>query len=331
MRDHTMADNYIVIRKKKIPIKSTRLDVIKLRFFPENPRIYSAIGADNLEPTQEEIQKKLAKMDHVKELIHDIKLNGDLIDPIIVKDRSFEVLEGNSRLAAYRELIKQDPIKWGKMRSTVLPADIDEASVFTLLGQYHIKGKKDWQPFEQAGFLHRRHTRQQIEINLLAEELGLKNAEAKNLVTTYDFMIEHGIKNPSKWSYFYELIKSRKIKKIRSEFEDFDDVIVEKIKSGEVGKAIEFRDGLKLLRDARPNVIMKFIEGKYDFEDVINAVEISGNANEVYKRLNRFRMWINKEEIKQAIKSAGAEESKNKIQFELGKIFLVVKKYQNKP
>ena len=93
-----------------------RLAVMTLKYFSENPRIYFAIDVDESEPTQEEIQEKLIKMDHVKELVQDIKLNGDLIDPIIVKDGSFEVLEGNSRLAAYRELYKRDPLKWGKMR-----------------------------------------------------------------------------------------------------------------------------------------------------------------------------------------------------------------------
>jgi hypothetical protein len=314
-----MAKEYIVIRGKKIVTKSARLDVAKLRFFPENPRIYSAVGADETEPSQDDIQAKLAKMEHVKELLQDIKLNGDLIDPIIVKDGTFEVLEGNSRLAAYRELIKQDPIKWGKMRSTILPGDIDEGSVFALLGQYHIKGKKDWLPFEQAGFLHRRHTKQDIEIDVLAKELGIKPTDAGALIGTYDFMFEHGVKDPAKWSYFYELTKSRKVKKHRKEFEQFDEVIVGKIKSGKVGTALEFRGGLKLLGDAQSKVVKKFVEEEYSFEDAISAVEISGNASEAFKRLNRFRTWMNKPETKDAISGAKGEEKK-KIAFEIKKI-----------
>ena len=36
------------------------------------------------------------------------------------------VLEGNSRLAAYHYLAGQDQNRWGKVRCTLLPADIDE-------------------------------------------------------------------------------------------------------------------------------------------------------------------------------------------------------------
>ncbi len=94
--------------------------------------------------------------EHVKELKESIKSNGGLIDPIIVRDGDFVVLEGNSRLAAYRILYKTDPIKWAKIKVTLLPKDIPESAVFTLLGQYHIVGKDPWDPYEQAGYLYRR-------------------------------------------------------------------------------------------------------------------------------------------------------------------------------
>ena len=319
-----MSEEYIVIRGTKIPIKSKRLDVIKLKFYPENPRIYSAIGADESNPSQEEIQDKLSTMDHVKELVHDIKLNGDLIDPIIVKDGSFEVLEGNSRLAAYRLLITQDPIKWGTMRSTLLPDDIDESLIFVLLGQYHIKGKKDWQPFEQAGFLHRRHKRSNISIDKLANELGLQLSEAKNLVQTYEFMAVNNMKNPTQWSYFYEYIKSRKIKKYRNHYDEFDNLIVEKVKSGEVGTSMQFRDGLKMLGDAKSNVVNKFVKKEYSFEQAIEAIIDSGSSNEVYKRLCRFRMWLAKSETKKTIKSS-KDEQKKEMDYELKMISAISK------
>lgn len=324
-----MAEDYLIIRGKKIHTKSVRLPVNELRFFAENPRIYSAIGADQAEPSQEEIQTKLVSMDHVKELIQDIKLNGDLLEPIYVKDGTFEVLEGNSRLAAYRELVKQDPIKWGKMRSLLLPSDIDEASIFSLLGQYHIKGKKDWLPFEQAGFLHRRHTRQNVELQVLATELGLKSADAKNLVSTYDFMIEHKVRTPSKWSYFYEYIKSRKVKKYRQQFSDMDKLVVDQIKKEQVGKAMDFRSGLKLLGDAKPQVIKKFMSEDYTFEDAVSAAESSGNANEIFKRLNRFRTWITKHEIQSEIESSQGDVG-NKIRYELHKLHGIFKKWEQK-
>jgi ParB-like nuclease domain len=108
----------------------------------------------------------------LKALIHDISDNGGLIDPLVVRDKDFVVLEGNSRLAAYRFLASKDPIKWAKAKCTILPADIDEKLVFALLGQYHVKGKKDWVPYEKAGFLYRRHKQQKVVLSTIAAELS---------------------------------------------------------------------------------------------------------------------------------------------------------------
>ena len=48
------------------------------------------------------------------------------------------------------------PLKWNLVKCTLLPADIDESLIFALLGRYHVNGKKNWAPYEQAGFFYRR-------------------------------------------------------------------------------------------------------------------------------------------------------------------------------
>ena len=142
------------IRGQDVPVRTVWIEQSKLRFFVDNPRIYSIVRAGDRNPEQEDILEELLKLEHVRELKEDIKLNGGLMDPLIVRANTLEVLEGNSRLAAYRWLYRNhDPSVWARVKCTLLPGDIDERLVFALLGQYHIKGKKDWQPFEQAGFL----------------------------------------------------------------------------------------------------------------------------------------------------------------------------------
>ena len=89
---------------------------------------------------------------------------------------------------------------------------------------------------------------------------------------------------------------------------------------------MEFRNGLKSMGDAHSKVVMKFVEGQYDFDEAISAVQTSGSASEVFKRLNRFRMWMNKTETTEAINNARGEES-GKIKFELRKIFHILNKY----
>src|SRR5262245_58073701 len=115
----------LLIRRTNVPVVKRWINHTKLQFFPDNPRVHSVMRADDKEPSQDEIQKHLLELDHVKALIQSIKLHGGLIDPIIVRDGTFQVLEGNSRLAAYRALATIDPIKWAKLQCIVIPKDID--------------------------------------------------------------------------------------------------------------------------------------------------------------------------------------------------------------
>src|SRR5262245_26572156 len=94
----------LVIRKQKIPITIQFLPQRSLRFYVENPRVYSVVRTESDEPSQEEIEAALRQREHVRRLKIDIEANGGLTDAIIVRGTGCEVVEGNSRLAAYRML-----------------------------------------------------------------------------------------------------------------------------------------------------------------------------------------------------------------------------------
>jgi hypothetical protein len=171
-------EDTILVRGMRIPVRIGQIRQADLRYFVENPRVYSLVhtnGSD--EPTQNEIERALQAMEHVRELVHDIRANGGLIDPLYVRAGTLEVIEGNSRLAAYRHLATSNPIGWGWVKCALLPADFDDSLVSALLGQWHLKGKKEWPPFEQAGYLYRRHTVHGIPLDDLASEVGLSRAK----------------------------------------------------------------------------------------------------------------------------------------------------------
>jgi len=140
----------VTIRGAEVPATQQLLEIESLRYYSENPRIYSIVRSHGKNPSQDDMQEALQGTEHVKELAQDIKRNGGLIDPLYVKDGSFEVIEGNSRLAALRSLYDQNPVTWGRAKCIVLPGDLDERSISTLLGQWHLKGKREWLPYEQA-------------------------------------------------------------------------------------------------------------------------------------------------------------------------------------
>jgi hypothetical protein len=308
----------ILIRGNEIPIHTENIEQAKLRFYPDNPRVYSVVRGNGSVPRQEEIQKRLLEMEHVKELIQDIKLNGGLIEPLVVRDGTYEVLEGNSRLAAYRFLAKSNPLKWGYVKCNLLPDGIDEALIFALLGQYHIKGKKDWVPYEQAGFLYRRFKNHHIDISVLAVEIGLSTKRVNHLIDTYQFMVDNGEDDINRWSYYDEYLKSNKIRRAREQHPELDKLVVNKIRSEEIERAMDLRDELPVICD-RPKVLQKFISGAYDFAEAYETVAELGDDTAHVKTVKKFREWVTRPQVEQFLVESDGK-IRSTIIFELRKI-----------
>lgn len=313
--------------KDKLTIGGKDYDVIKteinqslLLFYPENPRVYSALDVDSNEPDQKTIEEIMTSMEHVKQLKESIKANGGLIDPVIIRDKDFIVFEGNSRLAAYRLLAKEDPIKWGKIKCTILPENIPEGAVFQLLGQYHIIGRKDWSPYEQAGYLYRRIKKSKQSLEFIAKELGITKGNAENAIKVYEYMLENEDNHPEKWSYYEELLKNRNIRKYLETVDGLQDKINESIKNNEIKMALDIRNvfgGIAKVQDKESNKIMREIaDGNLDIYEGYQKIEDDGKAGKVYQTLKKFRMTINEEDFSKRMMN----ESSAQIKFELSKI-----------
>lgn len=300
----------------------------ELKFFADNPRVYSVVRANGKQPTQEEIQEQLCELEHVKELREDIKRNGGLLEPLIVRGGSFEVLEGNSRLAAYRQLAYKDPIKWGMVKCTVLPDDVDDALVFSLLGQFHIKGKKDWAPYEQAGFLYRRFKNHKVPPKVLSAELGLSTKKVTHLIETYDFMVENDEVDITRWSYYDEYLKSNKIKKARKKHPEMDALIVKSIKSGDIERAMDLRDQLPTVCGSA-QVLKKFAGGKISLKTAYERAVDSGAESLPYKKASAFRRWITDPEMDALLENCPAKV-RDKLMYEFDKIGIRIASFKKK-
>jgi hypothetical protein len=311
------------IRNQDIPVRTAWIEQKKLQFYVDNPRIYSVVRAGGKLPDQTEIYEELLEQEHVRELKEDIRLNGGLIDPLIVKDGSLEVLEGNSRLAACRWLYHNDAanaVLWGKVKCTLLPKDIAEPLIFALLGQYHIRGKKDWIPYEQAGFLYRRFHHHKQDIPTVANELGIKTGEAQHKVKVFEFMVKHNEVKRDRWSFYDEYIKSTKINKARDQYADFDKIIVQKIRKSEIKRAVDVRDSLPAICVGPAKNLKRFVEGKIDFEEAHGNAMDAGGGNAEYKRLHSFRQWIAKADTEKDLVDTKEKNIRDRICFELDKI-----------
>ena len=292
MSDSTWVKDTLTLGGKEIPVRNGSLPIHDLSFYPENPRIYSLIQKPGTEPSQDEVFNQLKRLDHVKQLIQSIRANRGLTDPMLVRDGDFVVLEGNSRLAAYRELARNDPIAWGKAKVRLLPDNISEKLVFALLGEYHIIGRKDWAPYEQAGYLYRRNVTHGVSAQSMANEMGLSVKTVNHLINTYKLMVEHDETSVTRWSFYDEYLKSNIVRRARRETPKLDDIVVGKIKNGEIRAAVDVRNKLvKLLDVAKvgPEPTNILVSGAKTFDRAFESAQARGVDNMWLRRLKRFR------------------------------------------
>lgn len=311
--------NTLMVRGKELPVRTGLINVADLRFFVENPRIYSIVWAEGGEPAQESIYDALRRIDHVKELKQDIQSNGGLIDPVIVRERTMEVLEGNRRLAAYKMLAENNGVHWGQMKATLLPEDVSEADIYALLGQFHIKGKVGWVPYEQAGFLYRRFKRHDIAKKQLATEVGLSSARVGQLIATYELMLKHEIHDVDKWSYFEEYRKSSKIQNFVESFPEAEERFVNDVRTGAIEKAVHVREKMSLLHKAPPKVQKAYASGQISLDVAYERTAASGGTNVIYRKMKTFRDWLTLTEVTSEAKAATGTEAQ-RIRFEIKKI-----------
>lgn len=300
------------------------LSLDKVKFWEENPRLYEILNI-NGQPTQAEIQEKLCSMEHVRKLRIAIEANG-LMEPILVRDGDFIVIEGNSRLSAYKLLYEKEPLKWNKIRCEILPADIPENDLLTLLGQYHLIGRTSWGNFAQAGFLCRAIKSSGKQLDTLAAELGIPLADAKKLVKIYQYMHEVDDLRPDAWSYYDVLLSNQGIKKYRATTDELDKVIVNQIKSGKMHKARDLQEKLGVIakgsdKDSQ-KIIKRIIEEEITLDEGFELYQETGKDNSAYQAIHRFRRRINDEDFQRNLQFS----DENTVCLELKKINKTISK-----
>lgn len=315
----------ITIGKKEFQVKEITMNQQDLVFYVDNPRVYSIIrenGNDN--PSQHDIETYMRSMEHVKELKSQIEQNGGLLEALLVVKRNdeYEVLEGNSRLAAYRILFESNPAKWCKVPVNLLPESITDDEIFTLIGSVHLNKKKDWTVFEQAAYVYRQKQRQNCPDSTLAKKVGLSVPTVKKYVDVYKFMVNADDMVQSHWNYYEQYVTSKDIQRYRDTYPEMDDLVIRQIKTGKIKMAKDIRDKLgKIAKatDKSSNRIMRdYIAGSIDVDEAYTRFEATGKSGHNYGKVKDFRVLMTSDDF---IKSIKAEANGNpSIPFELKKI-----------
>lgn len=282
MKDQTPVSNSspsITVGDVTIPTEFHFLSVPALRYYKENPRIFSILKQLGNSVTQEQIEQQLWDQDSTKDLFRDIKLNGGLVEEVIVRDN--EVLEGNSRLCAYRQLLKQaketsdgEAIKrWGVIRAKVLPKDTSDRVVFAILGMLHIRGKAEWRPYEQASYLYRQASTYRMKPDELAAQIGHHESDVKHMIEAYKLMEKHKITDTNRFSYFFEFAKSKKLADCKEYIPagmDLAEKFSEWVREDKFPRAEAVRNDLPVILQDK-SARAKFLNGQQTFQEALET------------------------------------------------------------
>ena len=149
--------------------------------------------------------------------------------------------------------------------------------------------------------------------------MSVPKAEAKQLVDTYEFMVKHDDQVREHWSFYFEYLKSAKIKKARDEYASFDKFIVRQIKSGEIPNAQDLRDKLPVICAGHTKTLKRYVEGKTDFEEAYERAVVGGGENHTLRRITKFRDWLAKKETEEDLLEP-TKTIRDKSQFQLKEI-----------
>lgn len=186
-----MTAKTITVQGRDIKYEIQDVDIYSVEYYKENPRInYIISKIPPEEVTQELIEKKLIGLDSTKERLKDLEENKGMIDEVYILRN--QVVEGNTRLCAYRRLNQKNPDddRWKKIKARILPDDVTEEELFYILGIFHIKGKKEWDAYEKAAYIHRMIKVLNKSPEDIKRQLGIQTKTLEAMLKAYEVMTE---------------------------------------------------------------------------------------------------------------------------------------------
>lgn len=276
----------IAIMGQDIPAQHDSIDINQLLFLPDNPRVYAAIREmqdfDDLttDEKQQRIYEHLLREPSVKNLIPEIQRDGGLQEPIVVRHDTRQVIEGNSRLAAYRKLHEGGDSQWASIRCIVVTSLTDDQQT-RLLGQAHLHGKTEWSPYAKSLFCYRWVVEQKQDISTLADLSGFSALDIKKHVKIITLMQENNDNTHSNYSYYDVLVRNRAISSAIEGRETLRDTLLTHIKT-EGFTAQQMRNCLPTVL-AKPKILKKFESGDVTLEDAYDRAKISGAQRQLKK------------------------------------------------
>lgn len=282
----------IAIMGESVPARHEELPIEELNFLPDNPRVYATIRemSDFSDLTSAEkqvrIYERLLSEPSVKNLIPEIRRDGGLQEPIIVRWDTRQVIEGNSRLAAYRKLNEEDSnSRWTKIRCLVVTG-LSGNQQTRLLGQAHLNGRTEWSPYAKALYCFRWVVEEQQEISTLSNLIGVTPNIIKKNIDTIQAMQDNNDKTLSNFSYYDVLVRNRAISAELKKNKPLRDTLFSQIKTPSF-TAQQLREYLPVII-AKPKILKKYEKGEITLEEACDRARTSSIEQQLKKIRDRL-------------------------------------------
>lgn len=294
----------IKILGEDIPVGDDYKDIDTLKFLKDNPRVYACThGMPDFEhltdeEQQEEIFKRLQKEVSVQKLIPEIRRHGGLMEPILIRHDTMEVIEGNSRLAVYRLLRKNRyDGEWQFIPCDIVSSLSDEQQA-AFLNQIHIKGKTKWSAYEKANFTFVRKDRG-WNFDRIATLFGESHGTIRTRYRVIKMMRDNGDSDQDHFSYYDVMVRNPEISKEMND-ERLSDILLDRIKNLESRQddftAQDLRKKLPVILK-RVKIRKKYLAGDVDLDGAYQRARIS-DVEEKIKQARSFLADVSLQEVK---------------------------------
>lgn len=286
--------NKITVNNKEFSIKSHYIKLNSLYFLIGNPRIVNKLKWNHWENeceyfkkdelysdrNQDKAYQALLQEKEYKSIKNRIVENGGLIDPLIVKRRPtknqfkdphswYVVLEGNTRLAAIKELAMWNPEyaeKFDSVRCLII-GDCDDFTMddaFSLIAQYHITEKKEWDKYSKCYFIHQAMLNTGKSFQEVKQSFFIRDSKFNQAFKAYLYVRNNEKATIKNFNSYFELFFLEKF--IDLENPEIKERVISCVEDGKIGKS-----GIKELK----NIIVKNPEITKDIVDQFVYKKIS--------------------------------------------------------
>lgn len=309
----------ITILGQEIPLGFAKEPVDGLRFLPDNPRVYAVThgkpGFREMSPEQQQdlIFKALREEPSVKNLKKDILRHKGLLERILVRKDTNEVVEGNSRLAVYRLLRNETADSFWEEIPCRLVSSLTEDQQAAYLQQIHVTGKTQWSAYEKANFAYVHRSERNWSVKRIASLFGESEATIRRKISVIEMMAENHDPDREHFSYYdvlYGIQQNAKEERDRSSLWMAVLGQIRGMKSDESTNrytAMELRRRLPVVMK-KVKIEKRFVDGEISLEDAFQSARISRVEERLRKAYALLRDITKKEVRSVGVARLGALE-----------------------